>query len=106
MKPEQGELIPLPPMPTGAGDIERATRASLEAADLADADQAGAASLLGAARLLDIELAKGKTYAYAQLFTQWRELLAAFRLTPASRGGDKSDPADAFLRALSEAGPG
>lgn len=105
MNGEQEALIPLPPLPVGAGDIERATRHALDAAQLDDLDAAGAASLLGAARLLDLELSKGKTYAYAQLFTQWRELLDAFRLTPASRGGEKDDPADAFLRQLA-AGPG
>lgn len=104
MKAEQGELIPLPDLPLAAGDIERATRAALEAAGLANEDAAGAASLLGAARLLDLELAKGKTYAYAQLFAQWRELLDAYRLTPASRGGEKDDPADEFLRQLARPG--
>jgi hypothetical protein len=101
MTEEQGELLPREAVPMGpAGALQKATLAAIKAADLDDRDLAGAQLAVQLAAVLDIAARGPKFYVVAPIAQQYRETLAQYGLAPGSRGGEKGDPLDEFLRDL------
>ena len=100
MTGEQGELLPA--VAPGAGNLEKAARRTVEAAQLDEVDAIGAQALVDLAAVIDRQKNAAKVYVVPGLYQQLIALLVELKLTPASRAGDSGD--DEFSRLVAQLG--
>lgn len=81
-------------------DVERAVRASVEAAGLAEVDQGGGALAVACARAVDVANRRLDPYGVAAAARELREQLIRLRLDPASRDDGSGGDVDWFRRLM------